>query len=73
MRERCIFPDYELRGREYEVWTNGHCNPGEYPQWWLAGGHKPGWILDEDDFDPKLTAEEIRKISEAVYDYLVGD
>jgi hypothetical protein len=72
MGERCICPDYDLRGREYEVWTDGSRGSGGYPNWWLAGGHKPGWVLTEDDFDPALTNSEVTKISEYVYDRLAG-
>lgn len=70
-RDRCLFDDYELRGLEYEVWTDGTRN-GDYPNWWLTGGHKPGWVLTENDFEPKLTDAEIHKISEAVYDHVAG-
>jgi hypothetical protein len=71
MTERCICQDYELRGREYEIWTDGsRC--GDYPNWWLAGGHKPGWVITEDDFEPKLSEEEIRAISEYVYEWVSG-
>lgn len=72
MAERLLWSDYELRGREYEVWTDGSWGSGGFPNWWLAGGHKPGWVLGDDDFDPPLTEKEIQAISEAVYDNVAG-
>jgi hypothetical protein len=72
MSERCLTTDYSLRGREdYEIWVDGSRN-GDYPNWWLTGGHKPGWVITQDDFDPPLTAKEIRQISEYCYDRMSG-
>lgn len=72
MTERCICEDYEIRGKPYEVWTDG-TRSGDYPNWWLtADHHKPGWVLTEDDFEPRLTDKEVKAISEYVYDRLVG-
>ena len=63
--ERCLCDDYEVRGIEYGLWIDGSRN-GDYPNWWLTDGHKPGWVVTEDDFEPKLTDKEINAISEYV-------
>lgn len=73
MSDLLIFDEYMIRGKPYEVWSDGS-RLGDYPNWWLcADHHKPGWALTETDFDPPLTMDEIQHISEAVYDYYAGD
>jgi len=72
MAERLITEDYELRGQTYEVWVDGSWN-GDFPNWWLSGGHKPGWVITEDDFDPPLTDAEVTAISQYVREWLTVD
>lgn len=72
MTDRCICEDYELRGYTYEVWYDGTWGSGGYPNWWLQGGHKPGRVLTEHDFDPELTEKEITAISELAHGRLAG-
>jgi len=63
MSERCIKDDVDLRGLTYALWIDGSRN------WWLSGGHKPGWVLTEDDFDPPLTDKELQPIFDYVNDW----
>ena len=63
MSERCIHDDWELRNLVYELWIDSSRN------WWLSGGHKPGWVLTEDDFDPPLTDKELQAIWDFVNDW----
>lgn len=80
MSDRCISDDYELRGQAFEVWTDGHANPGLYPNWWLviradADGLPAlprNTVLtgEEAGFDPPLSAKEIEHIGQYVADWL---
>ena len=63
MSERCIHDDWELRNLVYELWIDSSRN------WWLSGGHKPGWVLTEVDFDPPLTDKELQAIWDFVNDW----
>ena len=63
MSERCLSEDYTLRGHQYELWIDGDRN------WWLSGGHKPGWVLTESNFDPPLSNREIDTIGEYIHDW----
>jgi len=71
MSERCICQDYVLRGLDYDIWCDGGWSDG-YPNWWLSGGHKPGWALTPDDFDPPLTNSEVQEISDYARDTIIG-
>jgi hypothetical protein len=75
MAERCIFRDYQLRGAAFEVWADGSCQPGMYPNWWLATDDVATaakfkvpvrTVLTGEEFDPPLTQKEITAIGEAV-------
>jgi hypothetical protein len=69
MTEHCISPDYELRGKSYELWTDGTWQSGGYPNWWLSDGKQS---VDESDFEPPLSHKELRQICEYAYDRLSG-
>lgn len=82
MADRCVFPDYELRGAAFEVWADGNCQPGMFPNWWLATEDAEvaekfkvavRTVLTEKDFDPPLTEKEITAIGQAVLDTYTGD
>ena len=73
MSERLLWPDYDIRGHEFEVWAEN----GPY-HWWLATdredvakacGVPVNTVLTGDEFSPPLTDKEIQRIYDAVYDY----
>jgi hypothetical protein len=59
MTDRCIHPDYEIDGVEYEVWYFGDGN------WALYRGDEP---VDE----KTLTDKQIQKVGDFVHDWLSG-
>lgn len=82
MTERLISEDYQLRGASFELWSDGYCNPGMYPNWWLATDSADvaarfkvplRTVLTGDEFDPPLTEKETRDIGEAVLGHYVHD
>lgn len=80
MRDRCVSPDYDVRGQPFELWTDGWSNPGMYPNWWLVRSDDtkgfPGLpertVLtgEEAEFDPPLSAREVEAIGDSVLSYL---
>lgn len=80
MSDRMVSEDYQLRGQEIELWTDGHANPGMSPNWWLVVRKDSAsfpklprhTVLtgEENGFDPPLTAREIENIGEAVLGHL---
>ena len=64
MIDGCLFPDYELRGRMYEIWTNGACPSNRV----LVDPETHEDIDTDTAFDPPLTNDELL----AIYDYGKG-
>ncbi len=64
MTERCLCPDFELRGQVYEVWTDSS-NPSNRM---LADPRKREVVDTDHAFDPPLTNDELLSI----YDYGKG-
>lgn len=82
MTERLISDEYELRGGTFELWSDGHGNPNEYPNWWLATdnaataarfGVPVSTVLVDTDFKPRLTEQEMRDIGETVLGHYTFD
>jgi hypothetical protein len=61
MPERCLCPDYELRGQVYEIWTD---SAGRV----LVDPRKREVVDTDHAFDPPLTNEELL----GIYDYGKG-
>ena len=69
MSERCLSTDYMVRGHEFELWR-------DYNGWYLvarpltaAATKLPeNTVLTGAEFDPPLTATEIQRISNYVFD-----
>lgn len=55
-----LCPDFELRGRVYEVWTDS-----THPSNRMLADPRTREVVDTDAFDPPLTNEELLSI----YDY----
>jgi hypothetical protein len=79
MSEHQISPDHEVRGHPFELWSTGTCQPGMYPDWYLATndpevakacGVALNTVLTADEFTPPLTMKEIESIGETVLGYL---
>lgn len=61
MVERCLCPDFELRGRTYEIWPDSMC-----PSNRRLVDPRTHFAVDTDhDFDPPLSNDELL----AIYDY----
>lgn len=63
MNDRCLCPDFELRGQNYEIWTNPCC-----PSNRRLVDPRVCEDVDTDNFDPPLSNDELL----AVYDYGKG-
>ena len=61
MADRCLCPDFELRGETYEIWTDGMSSANR-----LLVDPRRREVVDTDRaFDPPLTNDELL----AIYDY----
>ena len=61
MSERCLCPDFELRGQTYEIWS-------DMGQRLLIDPRKNEVVDTDHAFDPPLTNDELLSI----YDYARG-
>jgi hypothetical protein len=59
--DRCLCPDYELRGRTYEIWNDGSTRI-------LVDPRKREVVDTDHAFDPPLTNDELL----GIYDYGKG-
>jgi hypothetical protein len=82
MTDRLISGGYQLRGAAFELWSDGHSNPGMYPNWYLATDDAAvaarfkvplRTVLIGEEFDPPLTENEMREIGETVLGYFDHD
>lgn len=82
MGDRLVYGDYELRGSPFEVWSDGHSQPGGWPNWYLATedpeiaakfGVAVRTVLTGEEFSPPLTEAEIQELGQAVADYYESD
>jgi hypothetical protein len=64
--ERCIHPDYEIRGKTYELWIDSDRN-------WSFSSEDSDMMMIESDFDPPLTEAEMDRINRFVDDWLTPD
>lgn len=64
MSERCLCPDFELRGDTYEIWQDHTMVEGNY-----LVNPRTRYVVDTDsEFTPPLTNDELF----AIYDYGKG-
>lgn len=64
MSERCLCPDFELRGQTYEIWYDSSCTSNR-----RLDDPRKNEVVDTDNaFDPPLTNDELLRI----YDYGKG-
>ena len=61
MTERCLCPDYELRGQTYEIWTD----PMHPSNRCLVDPRKNKVVDTDHAFDPPLSNDELL----GIYDY----
>jgi hypothetical protein len=64
MSERCLCPDFELRGQIYEIWTDSN-DPSNRM---LVNPRKEEAVDTDHAFDPPLSNDELLSI----YDYGKG-
>lgn len=64
MSERCLCPDFELRGQTYEIWTDSMNSSNRC----LVDPRKSEVVDTDHAFDPPLTNDELLDI----YDYGKG-
>jgi hypothetical protein len=62
--ERCLCPDFELRGETYEIWHDYSMVEGNY----LVNPRTNSVVDTESEFTPPLTNDELL----AIYDYGKG-
>ena len=64
MSERCLCPDFELRGQTWEIWEDSL-----HPSNRCLINPRTNFVVDTDsEFDPPLTNDELLRI----YDYGKG-
>jgi len=64
MSDRCLCPDFELRGQIYEIWTNPCCPSNRR----LVDPANREEVDTDRDFAPPLSNDELL----AIYDYGKG-
>jgi hypothetical protein len=64
MRERCLCPNFELRGETWEIWTDACTRGGRL----LVDPRKREVVDTDHAFDPPLSNDELLSI----YDYGKG-
>jgi hypothetical protein len=64
MTERCLCPDFELRGQIYEIWTDSMNSSNRC----LVDPRKSEVVDTDHAFEPQLTNDELLSI----YDYGKG-
>lgn len=68
MSERQLWDDYEIRGKPYEIWTDGG------PDHWYIACPRCRTVITPDDkthFNPELSHKEVQGIADSVYDWFV--
>lgn len=64
MSDRCLCPDFELRGQTWEIWTDSTTRGGRL----LIDPRKREVVDTDRAFDPPLSNDELL----AIYDYGKG-
>lgn len=62
--DRCLCPDFELRGQRYEIWTDGTNSSNRC----LVDPRRREVVDTDHGFDPPLSNDELL----AIYDYGKG-